>query len=277
MPAAASRLAALRGRRLAAVIVVAVAAATGVGIGVHALLRKVTSPAPACTVGTGDTALLLAPDQAEDAATIAVVAKRLALPDHAVTIALAAALQESKLHNYPFGDRDSLGLFQQRPSQGWGRPIQLLTPAYAAEAFYRHLAQVEGWQTMPVAAAAQAVQHSADGAGYADWEEDARSMARALTGEIQQGMACRYPTPGQARGKALLALADQELGPGVLERTNGTVAEDWTVAEWLVGHAYSYGLVSVSVRGQRWTNDGEWHQDDHATGPPSYRLATPRS
>ena len=277
MPSLGSRIAALRGRRLAAVLAVAVATATGVGFGVHALLRTVTTPAPACTVGTGDTALLLAPDQAEDAATIAAVAKRLGMPDHAVTVALATALQESKLHNYPFGDRDSLGLFQQRPSQGWGRPVQLLTPAYAAEAFYRHLAQVDGWETLPVAAAAQAVQHSADGAAYAQWEEDARSMARALTGEIQHGMACRYPTPAQARGKALTAVAEQELGPGVLQQTGGTVAQDWTVAEWLVGHAYAYGIVSVSVRGQRWTNDGEWHHDDQATGPPSYRLATPRS
>jgi hypothetical protein len=257
-------------------VAVAVAAATGVGFGLQALLRTVTRPAPACTVGTGNTTLLLAPDQAEDAATIAVVAKRLGLPDHAVTIALATALQESKLHNYPFGDRDSLGLFQQRPSQGWGQPVQLLTPAYAARAFYRHLALVDGWQTMPVAAAAQQVQHSADGAAYAQWEEDARSMARALTGEITKGMACRYPTPAQSRGKALAALADQELGPGVLQKSDGTSAEDWTVAEWLVGHAYSYGLVSVSVRGQRWTNDGDWHKDDQAGNAPSYQLATPR-
>src|SRR3954471_22575660 len=147
-----------RGRRLVAVLAVAAAAATGVGFGVHALLRTVTTPAPACTIGSGDTALLLATDQSEDAATIAAVAKRLELPDHAVTIAIATALQESKLHNYPFGDRDSLGLFQQRPSQGWGRPVQLLTPAYAAEAFYRHLAQVEGWEALPVAEAAQQVQ-----------------------------------------------------------------------------------------------------------------------
>ena len=267
----------VRGRRLAAVTVVAVAAATGVGFGVHALLRTVTTPAPACTIGSGDTALLLATDQAEDAATIAAVAKRLGLPDHAVTVALATALQESKLHNYPFGDRDSLGLFQQRPSQGWGRPVQLLTPAYAAEAFYRHLAQVDGWETLPVATAAQEVQHSADGSAYAQWEEEARALARALTGEIPAGMACHYPTPNQTRGKALRALADQELGPGALDRSTGTVAENWTVAEWLVGHAYAYGLVSVSVQGQRWTNDGDWQQDDDATVSPSYRLATPRS
>lgn len=257
-------------------IAIAVAAATGIGFGVHALLRNVSPPTPACTIGSGDSALLLAPDQAEDATTIAAVAKRLGLPDHAVTVALATALQESKLHNYPFGDRDSLGLFQQRPSQGWGQPVQLLTPAYAAEAFYRHLAAVDHWETLPVATAAQAVQHSADGSAYAQWEEEARVLARALTGEITAGMACQYPTPNQTRGKALRALADQELGPGVLDRTTGTVAEDWTVAEWLVGHSYAYGLVSVTVRGQRWTNDGHWQEDDRATGSPSYRLATTR-
>jgi hypothetical protein len=256
------------------VVAIAVAAATGIGFGVHALLRNVTTPAPGCTIGTGDAALLLAPDQAEDASTIAAVAKRLELPDHAVTVALATALQESKLHNYPFGDRDSLGLFQQRPSQGWGRPVQLLTPAYAAEAFYRHLAAVDDWQTLPVATAAQAVQHSADGSAYAQWEEEAGVLARALTGEIPAGMTCQYPAPNQTRGKALRALADQELGAGVLDRTTGTVAEDWTVAQWLVGHAYAYGLVSVTVRGQRWTNDGHWQEDERASTPPSYRLAT---
>ena len=251
--------------------------ATAVGIGVHALLRQVAPPPPACTVGSGSNALVLAPDQAEDAATIAVVAKRLSLPDHAVTVALATALQESKLHNYPFGDRDSLGLFQQRPSQGWGKPAQLLTPAYAAEAFYRHLDQVAGWQTLPVAEAAQAVQHSADGTAYAQWEETARAMARALTGEIPHGMTCNYPNPSEPRGDELRALAGQELGAGVLSRTDGTAADDWTVAEWLVGHAYAYGVVSVTVRGERWTNAGHWQKDDGATGPPSYRLATRRS
>jgi hypothetical protein len=266
------------GRRLAAMILVAAIAATAVGFGIHALLRSVAPPPPGCTIGAGSAALVLAPDQAEDAATIAVVAKRLDLPDHAVTVALATALQESKLHNYPFGDRDSLGLFQQRPSQGWGKPAQLLTPAYAAEAFYRHLAQVGGWQTLPIAAAAQAVQHSADGAGYAQWEETARAIARALTGEVAHGMTCHYPDPAtQPRGAALRALAGQELGRGVLDRADGTVSQDWTVAEWLVGHAYSYGVISVTVRGERWTSDGHWQKDDRATGAPSYRLSSRRS
>src|SRR3954468_5152264 len=163
----------VRKRRWLAVGATAAGAGVGLGRGVRALLQTVSHPPPSCRVGTGPTALVLAPDQAADASTIAVVAKRMGLPDHAVTVALATALQESKLHNYPFGDRDSLGLFQQRPSQGWGRPDQLLTPAYAAGAFYRHLRGVPHWRRLPLAAAAQAVQHSANGAGYAQWEESA--------------------------------------------------------------------------------------------------------
>ncbi|MBV9291689.1 MAG: hypothetical protein JO222_04500, partial [Frankiales bacterium] len=140
-------------------VVFAVAAATVLSglalVVVHVLLRQVTPVVPECRLGRGPAALLLSTDQAANASTIAAVARREALPDHAVTIAIATALQESKLQNLPFGDRDSVGLFQQRPSQGWGRRAQLLQPAFAAAAFYAHLRQVPGWQTLPVTVAAQ--------------------------------------------------------------------------------------------------------------------------
>jgi hypothetical protein len=262
------------GRRLVAVLAAAAIAATGVGVGAYELFRTVSTPPPACTIGSGPQQLVLTLDQGENASTIAAVAKQLQLPDHAVTVALATALQESKLHNYPFGDRDSVGLFQQRPSQGWGTPTQLLTPAYAAGAFFRHLADIPGWQSLPVAAAAQEVQHSADGSAYAQWEEEARAMARVLTGESEPGMACRFPTPHGSRPAALQTLANRELGANVLGRVDGTEAQDWTVAQWLVGHADSYGIVEVNVRGQQWTNDGKWRSDSDAAGPPSYRFAS---
>jgi len=110
-----------------------------------------------------------------------VVGKRLGLADHAVSVALATALQESKLRNLNYGDRDSLGLFQQRPSQGWGPPAKILVPRLAAAAFSTRLRSVPGWQTLPVADAAQAVQHSASAAAYAPWETEARLLARTLT------------------------------------------------------------------------------------------------
>jgi hypothetical protein len=101
------------------------------------------------------------PEQIANAATIVAVGKRMQVPEHGLVIAIATALQESGLRNLDHGDRDSLGLFQQRPSQGWGTPTQLTDPTYAATAFYRRLLEVPGWQQMSVNQAAQAVQRSA--------------------------------------------------------------------------------------------------------------------
>ena len=106
------------------------------------------------------------------------VAEDLQLPSRAPVIAIATAFQESKLRNLPYGTADSLGLFQQRPSQGWGSPAELLDPVYAASAFYARLVQVAGWQTLPLTVAAQDVQRSGDPAAYAHWE----SLADALVG-----------------------------------------------------------------------------------------------
>src|SRR6266498_327517 len=97
---------------------------------------------PGCHVSLANQTYTLSPEQTAHATTIAAVGKRMGLPDHAVSVALAAALQESKLQNLQYGDRDSLGLFQQRPSQGWGSETEVLTPHYAAGAFYRRLARI---------------------------------------------------------------------------------------------------------------------------------------
>jgi cell wall-associated NlpC family hydrolase len=123
--------------------------------------------------------------QIANAHTIYTVGLALRVPAPGETIAIATALQESGLQNLPHGDRDSLGLFQQRPSQGWGTPTQLLNPIYAATQFYTRLLHVPGWQTMPLTAAAQAVQHSAFPGAYARWT--------ALAGRLVAGFG---GTPG---------------------------------------------------------------------------------
>lgn len=154
--------------------------ATGVGLAARALFRSVSHPVTDCTIGTAPRALALTLDQAEDATTIAAVAKRLRLPDHAVTVALATALQESKLHNVPFGDRDSVGLFQQRPSQGWGTVADLMDPEHSAGLFLDRLAKVPGWESLSVTAAAQAVQRSAYPGAYQRHQPVAEQLAAAL-------------------------------------------------------------------------------------------------
>ena len=249
----------------------------GAAVGLNALLSTVVPQSPTCTLGTGATAVDFDPEQAANAATIAAVAKTRGLPNHAVTIALATAMQESKLFNVGYGDRDSRGLFQQRPSQGWGTPAQLMDPAYAANAFYSHLEQVASWRTLAVAVAAQEVQHSADGSAYAQWEERARALARALTGEVPAGLACHWSDRREPRAQALSSAAATQLGSDWA--TGGSDAgRDWTVAEWLVAHSYDYGIVAVAARGERWTaKSGRWKADRHAGAAPSYLLAKPRT
>jgi len=97
-------------------------------------------------------------------------------------IALATALQESKLRNLPSGDRDSIGLFQQRPSQGWGTEEQIMDPYYSANKFFDALVLVDGYEEMRITEAAQEVQRSAFPEAYEDHAEGARALASALTG-----------------------------------------------------------------------------------------------
>jgi LysM repeat protein len=126
-----------------------------------------------------------------NAQVIISVGRSLGVPDYGIVIALAAAEQESSLQNLHYGDRDSVGLFQQRPSAGWGTVAQLTTPSYAAALFYggphnpnkgktRGLLDIPGWQSMTVTEAAQAVQNSAAPNAYAKWEATARALLAQL-------------------------------------------------------------------------------------------------
>ncbi len=221
------------------------------------------SPAPPvglpCHAVAGTATYDLDGDQAANAATIAAVGKRLGLPDHAVTVALATALQESKLYNLPYGDLDSLGLFQQRPSQGWGTKQQVMTPRYAAEAFFTHLARVPKWETLAVADAAQAVQHSAAGDAYAQWEGEARVLAQALTGELPAAFACQLrEKPLPPAPQLMSAELSADIGsPALGAALDG--ARGWQVAGWLIAHAGPYGVATVTFGGLRWTgHTGKW-------------------
>jgi hypothetical protein len=93
-------------------------------------------------------------------------------------------MQESRLINLPYGTADSLGLFQQRPSQGWGAPAQIMNPVYAATAFYQRLVQVPGWQSLPLTVAAQDVQRSADPGAYAQRQGLATTVVAQFDGQV---------------------------------------------------------------------------------------------
>jgi hypothetical protein len=100
-------------------------------------------------------------------------------------IAVATAMQESRLLNLGYGDADSLGLFQQRPSAGWGTPAEIMTPSHAAGEFLRALRQYQdadpGWATRPLWSTAQAVQASGYPLAYAQWETQAASLVQQIT------------------------------------------------------------------------------------------------
>ncbi|MET7480116.1 heavy metal transporter [Streptomyces sp. NPDC005648] len=149
---------------------------------------------PGCKVVSGKQdgeAYEFTPEQAVNAATIAAVGTGRGMPERAVAIALATSLQESGLRNIQHGDRDSLGLFQQRPSQGWGKPQQILDPTYAAGVFYEHLAKVPDYQKLPLTVAAQRVQRSGFPEAYAKHEPDAALLAAALTGTSPATLTCQ--------------------------------------------------------------------------------------
>lgn len=131
--------------------------------------------------------------QRENATTIVQVGLALDIPERGLIIALATAMQESKLYNLGHlgaaNDHDSLGLFQQRPSMGWGTEEQVTDPVYSATAFYLALQRVSGWESMALTVAAQSVQRSAFPNAYAKWEPD----ATALTQEILCRLAGHEP------------------------------------------------------------------------------------
>lgn len=123
----------------------------------------------------------LSDEQKQNAALIISVAKGMGLPPRAWLVGLATAMQESALRNVNYGDRDSLGLFQQRPSQGWGSPSQVTDPVYSTTTFFERLVKVPGWERMPVTMAAQTVQRSAFPMAYARWEGLAAALIGALS------------------------------------------------------------------------------------------------
>jgi hypothetical protein len=147
----------------------------------------------------------LSPERLDNARTIVAVGQKLRVPEYGWVVALATAMQESTLQNLNYGDRDSLGLFQQRAN--WGTVSERTDPVTSAQFFYNGGSAADGvseaglldipeWQQMSVAEAAQAVQISAFPSAYAKWEPLARDLVAQLGGGAIPGGGCGYPPPG---------------------------------------------------------------------------------
>jgi len=256
--------------RVAAIsIVLVVLAATGAYLAYH----HVTVTSSGCRAD-GRQAAGLDPEQGAIAATIAGVADARRLPSRAVTIAYAAAMQESKLRNLPYGDLDSVGVFQQRPSEGWGTRRQLADPVYATGKFFDALVRVPDYLRIPVYKAAQDVQHSADGSAYRNHQRLAASMSDAFTGGRPHAVWCWF-APGSSHSPHVTTVRHQlvrTFGPldvrlsGEHQTTVAAASSDpaaevrvrhraagWAVASWLVTHARVYGISHVSYAGYQWS------------------------
>lgn len=218
---------------------------------------------PTCEFTAGDTQERLTPEQAANAATISMITLERDLPPRAATVALATAIQESKLRNLNYGDADSLGLFQQRPSQGWGSPEEVTNPVYATNRFLDGLVAIPDWMDWEVTEAAQEVQRSRYPDAYADHEAEARTMASGLVGQTHAGVACRLDEPGEpGSAEDVLAKAERTFsGVGTAEgdsvRLEARAADEaWAIASWAVAHAEVEDIVAVEVA------DRVWHRAD---------------
>jgi cell wall-associated NlpC family hydrolase len=199
-----------------------------------------TGAIPTCAVDAAADTTSLSPTQLANAQLIAQVGISMGVPMPGETIAIATALQESTLLNLDHGDRDSLGLFQQRPSQGWGTRAQILTPAYAARQFYTHLLQVPGWRAMPTTQAVQAVQHSAYPDAYAKWQGQAEALAARFTGTP----ACSPADSGDGTAEITAVNA---AGYSIPAGTPAPIAAVLTFALAQLGKPYEYGTAGPST------------------------------
>jgi len=256
-------------KRVAAVVVPLGLVVGGVWYGVSRHGSSDDKTLGECTTRVGKLTVVLTDEQARNASLISAIAVRRGMPAHAATIGLATALQESKLYNLRGGDRDSLGLFQQRHSQGWGTQQQILDPVYATNAFYDALTKVPNWTTLPVTEAAQEVQRSGYPSAYAVYESDARALASALTGYSPGSFWCHLPKPRDAplpatrRAIGLRESLAPAFGPvevrvgsgSRLELPASSRARGWAVASYLVAHAQQLGISTVGFRGREWSTE----------------------
>lgn len=214
--------------------------------------------APRCTTRMTGLGSMPGLDAAQlaNAGTIMAVGQTLGVPQRGLVVALATAMQESTLRNLTYGDRDSVGLFQQRPSSGWGTVAELTTPEVSARKFYTALLDVPGWETMPVTVAAQRVQRSAFPLAYAKWEALATALVQTGAGG-QRSVDCTstlgFTAPPGAPGDMLRIALGQQGKPYVWGATgpdsfdcSGLIVYSWRMAGYRSTVRTSQQMFAVS-------------------------------
>jgi len=254
----------MRFKGLLFLVVLAVVAAVGVA------MWRGSGPLPdpeGCSATLAGYRVDLSTEQAENASLIAAVGVRRGLPARAVSIALATAYQESKIRNLTHGDRDSQGLFQQRPSQGWGTAAQVRDPYHATNAFYDALQKIPNYNAMKITEAAQKVQRSGYPTAYEAHAPDARTLASVLTGYSPGGLFSCVVHASQQRQTASEVIRVVEAAYGPLDLTRTGSRQDltlvvpggeagrrlgWSVAQFVVAHGVRLRPATVRFAGKQW-------------------------
>ena len=257
-----------RGHRAVVALVVVLLAVAGLAVGARTLWHAAQSAVRADGCDFGDYDLDLS--QARIASTVVGVVLRRKLPERAAVLTLGAALQESKLRNLPpgAGDRDSVGILQQRPSQGWGTAAQISNVQYATGKFLDAVVKVPNWQSDSLATVIQAVQFSADGTAYARHETQAQQIADALTGAKPMGVSCSFAKPNVVASPQAVATAvstDLPVSPPRAAGKDITVpGAGWATAAWFVCNADRLGIDTVRFSGNSWSRAKSWRSDSGA-------------
>ncbi|MGY2873585.1 hypothetical protein ACVW00_000775 [Marmoricola sp. URHA0025 HA25] len=242
---------------------------------------------PGCTATVAGRSVDLEPDQAQNASLIAAIGVQRGLPARAVSIALATAYQESKIRNLTSGDRDSVGIFQQRPSQGWGTVAQISNEYYSINKFYDALEKIHGYQTMRITEAAQKVQRSAYPEAYEPHAPDARALASALTGYSPGGTFTCVVREPKAHGTAATASQWLSKAYGDLDVTRTGARQDftvtvaagqdgnrkgWSIAEYLLANADDLKITGVSFDGRAWKTGDDSEKGWVASSAPATKI-----
>ena len=266
-----------RGALWAVLGIVVVLALVAGGVMLWANYNK--SPLPIqdrCTATAGGRTTTIDPEQARNSAIIAGTSIRRGLAPRAASIALATAYQESGIRNLDYGHADSLGLFQQRPSKGWGTEAQIMDPWYSTNTFYKAMERVSGWETKDINDVAQAVQRSAYPDAYRRHVPNARTLASSLTGETPASLTCAVGSPAAADPGGMGDFLVKTLGKGTITvaRTDDTLTvttkstqHAWAVAHLAIANAASYGLASAHVGPYSWTHSRTSLADWVGSGP----------
>ncbi len=220
--------------------------------------------------------------QVRNASTITNVARTRSLSPRAAVIAVATAMQESTLENLDHGDRDSIGLFQQRPSQGWGTIAQITDPVYAANKFYDGLVTIIDWQTRPLTQVAQAVQRSGFPDAYAKWEQSAGGLVSTTWGTAAVTSVFVGCDPAPASGAGTDPSADftarnprtatQAIAAARAGATSGRT-DFHNRCDNFVAQAYGWGSSgseTANIHWQRLVASGDGHPGDNS--PPAGAL-----